>query len=151
MDKKLSMNKHFEELFSRVQKRIPLLKLIAGVYNRPKVQPETTIAVYRTMIRPLMEYEPTSLMLLKPHHLEKLERQQFKALKIAHHLPNYTSSRYIQEEHTKMGNPTSRIQHLAQRYIKHQTPASTLFNTIQHTMDSIQRNKFGPLTKTLIG
>jgi hypothetical protein len=76
MDKKLSMNKHFEEIYSRVQKRIPLLKLIAGNYNRPKAQPETTIAVYRTMIRPLMEYAPTALMLLKPHHLEKLERQR---------------------------------------------------------------------------
>jgi hypothetical protein len=77
MDKKLSMNKHFEEIYSRVQKRIPLLKLIAGNYNHPKAQPETTIAVYRTMIRPLDA--PTALMLLKPHHLEQLERQQFKA------------------------------------------------------------------------
>jgi hypothetical protein len=119
--------------------------LALGVYMAPIETVFTTIDPKPNLKPQLQTTEPWSDLLWNTHlysshaglscysnHIT-WKNSQFKALKIAHHLPNYTSSRYIQEEHTKMGNPTSRIHHLAQRYIKRKTPASTLFNTIQHT------------------
>lgn len=151
MDSKLKMSKHFDNLYNKTKKRIPLLKLIAGNYYHPKAQPATTMAVYNTMIRPIAEYAPTALILLQDHHFRKLESLQIKALKIAYHLPNYTSGRYVQEELRKLDCPKTRIQNLAKKYINRQPPTSRLHRTIQETKDAVRRNKHRPPAKTPIG
>ena len=151
MDRKLSMNKHFDSLYNKMKKRIPLLKLIAGNYYLPKAQPATTMAVYNTMIRPIAEYTPTALMLLQDHHFQKLESLEVKALKIAYHLPNYTSSRYVEEELRLHDSPKVRIQKLAKKYISRQKPASRLHRIIQETRTAVLRNKHRPPAKTPVG
>lgn len=150
MDNKLTFRHHFEEIHKKVKSRIPLLKLIAGNHNLTKAQPNITLSVYNTMIRPLMEYAPTALIMFTESQFNLLEKQRIKAYKIAYHLPNYINKEYIIDD-MDQNSPKTRIQKLARKYIERQPPGSSLFHLIQQARTATQARRFGPLHKTPIG
>jgi len=106
---------------------------VTGTFDKPRAPPKTTKQIYKTMIRPLMEYAPMATILSKDEELEAL---RIKAYKIAHGIPNYNSKRYLRNDLTP-DTPRKRIEDLCKRYINNGNRAPGIRQLINEARDKL--------------
>ena len=81
LDPKLSFSKHISELVTRANKRLNILKSIKG--RTWGASSKLIITSYMFPIRPIIEYAPFITTIVHQTNLEKLERVQRAAVRIA--------------------------------------------------------------------
>ena len=95
-DDTLSFTEHIEDVVSRVNSRINLLKHLAGCpYGATQ---KTLLSYYKTCIRPILEYGSIIICIACPTAINRLEAIQNTALKIALRLPRQARTQLILAE-----------------------------------------------------
>jgi exonuclease III len=150
VDSKLKMTAHFKKIYDRVNKRINLLKVIAGTYDHPRAPPNTTIKVYKTMIRPLMEYAPVALTMFSDYQMDRLNSLRIKAHKIAYGIPLNTNDKFVQDLLTDI-SPKERIYKLAKDYLSKDNRAPSIQRLVTNVRDKMPLTMRNPLYHTPIG
>lgn len=79
-DGKSTWSEHVKHISGRCKKRINFLRTVAGV--RWGSHPSTLVTIYKTTIRPILEYGSFTFMMLAKSHKIRLERLQWRALRI---------------------------------------------------------------------
>ncbi|XP_064633618.1 uncharacterized protein LOC135491575 [Lineus longissimus] len=143
------MSKHFKKVFDRVSKRVSLLKAVAGTFDHPRAPPSVTISIYKTMIRPIMEYAPLALMLLNDKQFEKLDSLRTRAYKIAYGIPKSMNGNHIKDS-IQCESPKSRIETLAKKYIDSDKRAPSIRTLIDSTKNKMPLRMLHPLYSTPI-
>ena len=93
IDNLLSFKKHIDELQNKTTKRLNVLKVLA----RNNVKPECLLKLYKSYIRPLMEYGSAAFIATSATQLNRLTRIQNEATRISLHLPSYIRSNLLTE------------------------------------------------------
>ena len=77
IDDKLSMNKHVDSMIKKTKCKLGILYRIRKFISR-----DTSLLIYKVMIRPHMEYGDLVVDLASKKHIDKLERLQEKGLRL---------------------------------------------------------------------
>ena len=113
-DPKLSFKDHFEDITGRVRVRLATL---AKVCKHENVSLETRLAIYKSTIRPLMEYSCVAFLGAPKKELQKLQVAQNHALRLCLDI-NLMDKIPIQRIHdyTKIQMVEDRLRHLAVKF-----------------------------------
>ena len=93
LDSKLRFVKHIDEICSKAAKRLAVLRFLA----RAGTKPEVILRLYKIYIRSLFESGSSSFVSAPKRELEKMQRVQNQAIRIALRLPAYLSIRLLHE------------------------------------------------------
>ena len=93
IDDKLVFKKHFEAIVSKSLKHINVLRLL----SRSNVKPKTLVQLYKTYIRPIIEYGSFCFLAAPKQNMSMLEKIQNQALRICLHLPSYIRTSLLHE------------------------------------------------------
>ena len=92
-DDNLSFTKHIEDVISRANKRLNVLKHMAGSpYGATQ---KTLLHYFKSCIRPILEYGSIALLIACPSSIQRLESFQNTALKIALRVPRHTRTKLV--------------------------------------------------------
>ena len=95
LDSQLNFEKWHTELTTRVHSRLGQFRIITGTPKCPRAAPLLGIHIYRSMIRPLLDFSATIMILRTPRQKLRMDALQSRALKLAYHAPLYISSQFI--------------------------------------------------------
>ena len=87
---KMTFENHIEDIVTRANKRLNLLKAIRG--QKWGASPETLLYTYRTYVRPILEYGCILYSHEKENLLKKIQAIEVKAIKIAFRLPPWATN-----------------------------------------------------------
>jgi ribonuclease HI len=108
-DKKLTWQPHIDYIVTKCKKRINLLRSTSG--TNWGASTKALLTIYRTLIRPIIEYADISYDTAKPTHLKKLDRIQSLALKICLGATKNTPLEILQAELDEPPLHLKRLQH----------------------------------------
>ena len=89
-DNKLTFNDHIQDIVTRAQRRLNLLKALRG--QSWGASPETILYSYRTFIRPLLEYGSILFAYASDHLLRKIQAIETSAIKLAFRLAPWATN-----------------------------------------------------------
>ena len=84
-DKRLTFNKHINDICARAYQRLNVLRALAWAGTSPQV----TMRLYKMYIRPLLEYGSSSFIAASKTKLERLQKVQNEAIRCCLRLPRY--------------------------------------------------------------
>ena len=84
LDKKLTFNAHIDENAKKGRQRLGLLKLLSG--SKWGCKPKTLMRLYKSYIRPVLEYGAPVILGASEAYIKKLQIIQNKAIRIAYKL-----------------------------------------------------------------
>ena len=84
LDKKLTFNAHIDENAKKGRQRLGLLKLLSG--SKWGCKPKTLMRLYKSYIRPVLEYGAPVILGASETYIKKLQIIQNKAIRIAYKL-----------------------------------------------------------------
>ena len=93
IDDKLVFKKHFEAIVSKSLKHINVLRLL----SRSNVKPKTLVQLYKTYIRPIIEYGSFCFLAAPKQNMSMLDKIQNQTLRICLHLPSYIRTSLLHE------------------------------------------------------
>ena len=93
LDSKLRFVKHIDEICSKAAKRLAVLRFLA----RAGTKSEVILRLYKIYIRSLFENGSASFISAPKREIEKMQRVQNQAIRIALRLPAYLSIRLLHE------------------------------------------------------
>ena len=114
-DETLSFKEHIEEIRTKCNKRLNLLKALCG--KNWGASPETILYTYRRFIRPILEYSSILFAHADESLLQKLQAIETKAIKIAYRLPPWTTNTFCYS-YVQFDKITDRIKILAKDFLK---------------------------------
>ena len=95
LDKRLTLKEHFDAIRKKANSRINLLCRLKGTnWGAPS---ECLIRLYKSFIRPVLEYGAIVLAAANQTRLLEIQRLQNKALRIALRMPRFTSIKNLHE------------------------------------------------------
>jgi len=115
LDPALKLNKYIDITTQRAQRRMNLLKSIRG--KRWGASSKLIMILYKTLVRPLLEYVPFATLVLVESQYMRLERIQRQAVRKAIYWPQGVSTKDIYEQ-INIQNVRDRAIHLTNNYIK---------------------------------
>ena len=92
-DQRLSFNKHIDNICTRANQRINVLRALA----RSGVSAPVVMKLYKVYILPLMEYGSSSFISTSTSNISKLQKVQNEANRISLRLPRYISTNLLHE------------------------------------------------------
>lgn len=146
-DKTLSFTQHAKEIRKRINPRLGLLNYLSR--NVDAQGERALLLVYHSLIRSVLTYASPIFMLANRQFWDTMQTVQNKALRLALHLPSYTSSAFIhQQSHQKTIFNYSKEQTIAymNRAIQHGN--TRIMNIIKDTITLKQQIRL-PLTDFL--
>ena len=84
----MNYGQHIDIAIAKSNRRINLLKLLSG--TDWGCNPKTIMRIYKTYVRPVLEHGAIVMLSAAQVHLEKLQKVQNKALRIAFRKPIHT-------------------------------------------------------------
>ena len=94
-DKSLSFTKHLNALTTKLNSRLGLLRYLSQ--NVDSNGERALLLIYHSLIRSVLSYASPIVMIANRKFWEKLQVIQNKGLRIAFHLPSYTSTDFVHE------------------------------------------------------
>jgi len=96
LDDNLSFTLHAKHVCSRANKRISILKHLAGSpYGATQ---QTLLHYYKACIRPILEYGSIAMSIACPSAIKRIESIQNTALRIALRLPQHARTKFVRAE-----------------------------------------------------
>ena len=114
LDPALRLNKHTGIIVERANKRLNMIKSVRG--KNWGASSKLTMTIYKTLVRPLIEYVPFISLLLTETNYMKLERIQRAAVRKAYFWPRGISTSNIYKKHG-LESIKSRASKLSERYL----------------------------------
>ena len=114
LDPALRLNKHTDIIVERANKRLNMIKSVRG--KKWGASSKLTMIMYKTLVRPLIEYVPFVSQLLPKTNYMKLERIQRAAVRKAHFWPRGISTSDIYKKHN-IESIKHRAVKLSERYL----------------------------------
>ena len=93
IDDKLTFKNHIEAICTKSQKRLNVL----CVLSRSKAEPKVLVQLYKTYIRPIIEYGSFCFLAAPKQQFMKLDKIQNEALRTCLHLPSYIRTSLLHE------------------------------------------------------
>ena len=93
IDHHLSYKNHFDSITNKATKRINVLKLLA--YNG--TEPKTLMKLYKSYIRPIVEYGSIAFMAAPKTQMERLQQVEHNAIRTCLRLPRYIRNSLLHE------------------------------------------------------
>ena len=143
-DEKMTFEKHIDDVVTRAQKRLNLLKAIRG--QNWGASPQTILYTYRTYVRPLLEYG-CILYSNDDKILKKLQSIETQAIKIAHRLPPWATNTWCYEL-ISFDNISARLKTLSKSFIEknsHDELIKPLLEDLKPSMTGLH----SPIYKTM--
>ena len=114
LDPALKLNKHTETIIQRANKRLNMIKSVRG--KDWGASSKLTMTMYKSLVRPLIEYVPFTTLTLHETNHRKLEVIQRAAVRKAYHWPGGTSTSVMYKKH-HIESIKARAIRLSDRYI----------------------------------
>ena len=124
LDKKLTFNAHIDENAKKGRQRLGLLKLLSG--SKWGCKPKTLMRLYKSYIRPVLEYGAPVILGASETYIKKLQIIQNKAIRIAYKLDPLSHTEDIHKI-AKIDLIKDRFQILTYKFIDSLTEHSDLF------------------------
>ena len=135
----MSFKRHIDEGVKKAHRRLNLLKLLSGTDWGCK--PKTLMRLYKSYVRPVMEYGSIVMLSASKGQLKKLQTVQNRAIRIAYRLHPLSHTNEIHEL-ANIELLEERFKHLANKFIHSLEYNSKLFeNQKESHASSIQRGK----------
>ena len=113
IDNLLSFKKHFDSISDRATRRLSVLKVLA--YHGTK--PDTLMKLYKTYIRPIIEYGSISFISAPKMQLDRLQKIQNEAIRICLRLPRYIRTDLL-HEYASMAPLMNRLERFNRKLIE---------------------------------
>ena len=84
---KLTWTNHVDKIVTKMQQRINMLRHLKS----KNIKPNIIMYLYKTMVRPLYMYASAAWANVTKNDLNKIQREQNKAIRLAYNLPMWTS------------------------------------------------------------
>ena len=91
----LNFKKHFEDILDRCNTRYHRLRLL--VNKKWGLSPATLIQIYKQCVRPIFEYGSVSTITASDNIISKIQRLQYKFIRLALRLPKYICSKLLHD------------------------------------------------------
>ena len=114
-DEHLTFKNHIEDIVSRCNKRLNLLKALRG--QTWGAHPSTILYTYEVFIRPILEYGSILFAHSDASLLKKIQAIETKAIKIAFGLPQWTTNHWCYHQ-VNFDKILDRIKKLGKRFIQ---------------------------------
>ena len=93
IDGVLSFAKHIDTITNRASRRLNVLKVLA----RHGVEPKILINLYKSYVRPIIEYGSSAFIATSTTQFDRLKRIQNEAIRVCLRLPRYIRSELLHE------------------------------------------------------
>ena len=113
-DENMTLENHIEDIVTRANKRLNLLKAIRG--QEWGASPATILYTFRTYVRPLLEYGGILFSHEKENILKKIQSVEVQAIKIAYRLPPWASNSWCYDL-VSFEKITDRLKTLSKKFI----------------------------------
>ena len=118
LDSRFNLRSYHTLLSKRVKSRLYQFRRITGSPAHPRAPTAIALMIYKMMIRPLLDFVSTVMVLRTPDQIKQIEKLQINALRLAFHAPKYISSKFLLRKALKYNiTPIhDRVQTLAYNY-----------------------------------
>ena len=130
----MTFEHHIEDIVTRANKRLNLLKAIRG--QKWGASPETLLYTYRTYVRPILEYGCVLYSHERENLLSKIQSVEVKAIKIAHRLPPWATNTWCYDL-INFENITNRMKKLSKSFIDKNCDDEFIKTLIEDTKPSM--------------
>jgi len=119
LDEFLSMNKHFEEIKTNLQRRVSLFFKITGPHHNPHCPSDLNLKILKSMIIPVITYAPVATALFTRKQFSNLDKIIRKGIRTALYLKQSISNKYLYDTSRISDNYGFLLFKQARKYLQH--------------------------------